>query len=109
MLKGYSVPLSPLGQANLAPRPPWHYSSDVVAAEFWVDRDAALEVLARLTVDAGAPPHPVFAGGAQFDAVLQSRAEAGLGRLVVCDATLWTSTNGGLRGLQAFWKNVLEA
>jgi len=71
--------------------------------------EAALEVLARLKVDAAAPPHPVFAGGAQFDAMLQSHAEAGLGRLVVCDATLWSSTNGGLRGLQAFWNNVLEA
>jgi hypothetical protein len=28
VVKGYSVPLSPLGQANLAPAPPWHYSSD---------------------------------------------------------------------------------
>jgi hypothetical protein len=71
--------------------------------------EAALEVLARLNVDAAAPPHPVFAGGAQFDAVLQSRPEAGLGRLVVCDATLWSSTNGGLQGLQALWKNVIDA
>jgi hypothetical protein len=52
MLKGYSVPLSPLGQANLAPTPPWHYSSDVLAAEFWVNRDAAQAVLPpRVTID----------------------------------------------------------
>jgi Acetoacetate decarboxylase (ADC) len=52
VLKGYSVPLSPLGQANLAPPPPWHYSSDVVAAEFWVNRDAAQAVLPpKVTID----------------------------------------------------------
>jgi hypothetical protein len=32
-----------------------------------------------------------------------------LGRLVVCDATLWSGTAGGLRGLQVLWKNVIEA
>jgi hypothetical protein len=52
VLKGYSVPLSPLGQANLAPPPPWHYSSDVIAAEFWVNRDAAQACLPpRVTID----------------------------------------------------------
>lgn len=45
MLKGYTVPLSPLGQANLAAPPPWHYSSDILAAEFWVSRDAAQAAL----------------------------------------------------------------
>jgi hypothetical protein len=38
----------------------------------------------------------------------QARPEAGLGRLVVCDATLWSGTAGGLKGLQLFWKNVIE-
>jgi hypothetical protein len=28
---------------------------------------------------------------------------------VVCDATLWSGTAGGLRGLQLLWKNVLQA
>jgi hypothetical protein len=52
MLKGYSVPLSPLGQANLATNPPWHYSSDIVAAEFWVDRAAAQATLPpNVTID----------------------------------------------------------
>jgi len=52
MLKGYSIPLSPHGEANLAGTPPWHYSSDVVAAEFWVDRQAVEAVLPpRVTVD----------------------------------------------------------
>jgi hypothetical protein len=45
MLKGYSIPLSPLGQANLAGDPPWHYSSEILAAEFWVSREAAQAVL----------------------------------------------------------------
>jgi hypothetical protein len=37
MLKGYTVPLSPLGIANLATKPPWHYAGTVVAVEFWTD------------------------------------------------------------------------
>ena len=69
----------------------------------------ALEVLARQVVQPDAPPHPVFPGGTEFDAILQSRPESGLGRLVVCDATLWSSTAGGLDGLRAFWKNVIKA
>ena len=69
----------------------------------------ALEVLARQVVQPDAPAHPMMPGGADFDAILQSRPEAGLGRLVVCDATQWTSAFGGLDGLQVFWKNVIEA
>ena len=69
----------------------------------------ALEVLARLEVDPDAPPHPVMPAGALFDAMLQASPDAGLGRLVVCDMTLWASTFGGLAGLQAFWKNVVAA
>jgi hypothetical protein len=49
------------------------------------------------------------APGGAVDAILQDRPEAGLGRLVVCDATLWSATAGGLQGLEAFWKNVIEA
>ena len=37
MLKGFTVPRSPFGQAALTPPPPWHYSSDVVGVEFWTD------------------------------------------------------------------------
>jgi hypothetical protein len=68
-----------------------------------------LEVLARQIVQPEAPAHPVVAPGGAFDAMLQARPGAGLGRLVVCDATLWSSTAGGLHGLQVFWKNVIEA
>jgi Acetoacetate decarboxylase (ADC) len=61
MLKGYSVPLSPLGQSSLAPRPPWHYSSDVVAAEFWVNRDAAQAALPpKVTIDGDAEARAVI-------------------------------------------------
>jgi Acetoacetate decarboxylase (ADC) len=45
VVKGYSIPLSPLGQANLAGDPPWHYSSEILAAEFWVNRQAAQATL----------------------------------------------------------------
>ncbi len=52
MLKGYSIPLSPLGEANLASTPPWHYSSDILAAEFWTSREAAQATLPpNVTVD----------------------------------------------------------
>jgi acetoacetate decarboxylase len=41
MLKGYTVPLSPLGKANLVAAPPWQYSGDVIALEFWTEPAAA--------------------------------------------------------------------
>jgi hypothetical protein len=86
---------------NLHPHLP-HYERVGAGAD-------TLEVLARQTVQPEAPAHPVVAPGGAFDAILQARPQAGLGRLVVCDATLWSGTAGGLRGLQLFWKNVLEA
>jgi hypothetical protein len=86
---------------NLHPHLP-HYERVGAGAD-------ALEVLARQTVQSEAPAHPVVAPGGAFDAILQARPEAGLGRLVVCDATLWSGTAGGLRGLQLFWKNVMGA
>jgi hypothetical protein len=69
----------------------------------------ALEVLARQRVSLDAPAHPEMPTGGIFDAILQARPEAGLGRLVVCDATQWTSAFGGLEGLEAFWKNIINA
>jgi hypothetical protein len=45
MLQGYSVPLSPKGIANLATKPPWHYASTCVAAEFWTDPAATAATL----------------------------------------------------------------
>src|ERR1700744_3992797 len=45
MLKGYTVPLSPLGIANLATKPPWDYAGTVVAVEFWTEPAAAAATL----------------------------------------------------------------
>jgi hypothetical protein len=45
MLKGYTVPLSPRGIANLATKPPWHYAGTIVAVEFWTDPAAAAATL----------------------------------------------------------------
>ena len=42
MLKGYMAPRSPLGQASIDPPPPWHYSGDVLAVEFWADPPASV-------------------------------------------------------------------
>jgi hypothetical protein len=65
-----------------------------------------LEVLARQEVSTTAPPHPVIAPATFFDSVLQARPDAGLGRLFVCDPTVFTSTNGGTQGLEVLWKNI---
>ena len=67
---------------------------------------SALEVLAHQSVSADAPPHPVMTPGSLFDSMLQARPDADLGRLIVCDPTLWTSTNGGVGGLEILWRNV---
>jgi Acetoacetate decarboxylase (ADC) len=47
MLKGFTVPRSPLGTAALAPPPPWHYAGNVLAVEFWNDPDVTAEILPR--------------------------------------------------------------
>jgi hypothetical protein len=39
MIKGFTVPLSPLGTAALMPPPPWHLAGDILAVEFWNDPD----------------------------------------------------------------------
>src|SRR5438132_6007573 len=45
MLKGFTVPRSPLGMAALTPPPPWHYAGDVLAVEFWNDPDVSADIL----------------------------------------------------------------
>jgi acetoacetate decarboxylase len=45
MLKGFTVPKSPFGQAALTPPPPWHYAGDAVGVEFWTDPNAAAATL----------------------------------------------------------------
>jgi hypothetical protein len=47
MLKGFTVPRSPLGTAALSPPPPWHYAGDVLAVEFWNDPDVSADILPR--------------------------------------------------------------
>jgi Acetoacetate decarboxylase (ADC) len=59
MLKGFTVPKSPFGQAALTPRPPWHYDGDVVGVEFWTDPDAMAATLPN-----GLSPDPSSSGRA---------------------------------------------
>jgi len=69
---------------------------------------AQLDVVARQRIDLSAPPHPFTRGGrTTFDALLQSRPGAFAGTLLVSDATLWSSTAGGVESLQRLWRNVL--
>jgi hypothetical protein len=68
---------------------------------------AKFDVLVRQLIDLDAPPHPfVQAGRNTFDALLQAKAGIFAGRLVVCDATIWSSTFGGVESLKRFWHNV---
>jgi acetoacetate decarboxylase len=45
MLKGFHCPLTPTGKASLNPSPPWHYSSDFLAIEFWAEPARVAELL----------------------------------------------------------------
>jgi Acetoacetate decarboxylase (ADC) len=45
MLKGFSVPLTPEGKSSLAKLPPWHYSSDCIAIEYWANPAAITALL----------------------------------------------------------------
>jgi hypothetical protein len=72
------------------------------------DSAARLEVLARQAIDPAAPPHPFTAAGRRdFDALLQTKPGVFPGRVLICDTTTWSSTAGGLDGLQRFWRNVV--
>lgn len=52
MLNGFSVPLTPEGKSSLVTPPPWHYSSDCMAIEYWTDPKAIAALLPPgLTVD----------------------------------------------------------
>src|ERR1700758_1262569 len=59
MLKGFTLPKSPFGQAALTPPPPWHYSSGGVGVEFWTDPVATVATLPR-----GLSPDPKSNGHA---------------------------------------------
>jgi acetoacetate decarboxylase len=45
MLSGYTVPLTPDGKSSLTPPPPWHYSGDCIAVEYWADPAAVAALL----------------------------------------------------------------
>ncbi|SIO44972.1 acetoacetate decarboxylase [Burkholderia sp. GAS332] len=52
MLKAFSVPITPQGKSALATLPPWHYSSDCLAIEYWADPKAIAALLPPgVTVD----------------------------------------------------------
>ncbi|MET7466945.1 acetoacetate decarboxylase family protein [Nonomuraea sp. NPDC005501] len=58
MLHGFTLPLSPRGEANLVPAPPWHYAGDVIGVEFWTSPEAAAATLPPgLTPDPSASGH----------------------------------------------------
>jgi hypothetical protein len=71
------------------------------------DSPQKLDVLVEQLVDLEAPQHPFTKQGRKsFNALLQSKPNIFAGRLLICDATLWTSTNGGLGSLRQFWANI---
>lgn len=56
MLNGFSVPLTPSGKSSLVSPPPWHYSSDCMAIEYFTDPNAIAALLPPgLTVDSSSP------------------------------------------------------
>lgn len=68
-----------------------------------------VEVLARQRIDPAAPPHPFTRGGRKtFDALLQSRPDVFPGRVLMSDATLFSSTAGGVESLQRLWANIVQ-
>jgi hypothetical protein len=73
------------------------------------DAKTRLDVLARQKIDLNAPPHPFTADGRDsLDALLQSRPDVFAGTLLVGDATLWSSTAGGVDSLRQLWANVVR-
>jgi hypothetical protein len=71
------------------------------------DSPQKLDVLVEQSIDLEAPPHPFIRQGRKtFDALLQSKPNVFGGQLLICDATIWTSTNGGLGSLRQFWANM---
>ncbi|MFM0221910.1 acetoacetate decarboxylase family protein [Paraburkholderia dipogonis] len=52
MPKAFSVPITAQGKSALATLPPWHYSSDCLAIEYWADQKAIAALLPPgVTVD----------------------------------------------------------
>jgi hypothetical protein len=99
MLKGYTVPLSPRGIANLATKPPWHYDTQVSWCPYiYVDNDHAmargwiqgfpkkLGTVAQTRSFAGPnQAAPVLGAGGKFGA---TAVTAGYRAMESCDALL---------------------
>ena len=45
MLKGYTVPRTPLGKSSLLPEPPWHFVGDALVVEYEADKTKAAAFL----------------------------------------------------------------
>ncbi len=45
MLKGYTLPRTPLGKSSLLPEPPWHFVGNALAVEFEADETKAAAFL----------------------------------------------------------------
>jgi acetoacetate decarboxylase len=57
-VKGFNYPLTPKGKSTLNPRPPWYYSADFLAIEFWAEPSAVAALLpAGLDPDLSAKGH----------------------------------------------------
>jgi hypothetical protein len=99
LLQNYSLFREDIHTFHLHPHLP-HF-------EMLGDSADKLDVLVEQRIDLEAPPHPfVKQGRTTFDALLQSKPNVFGGRVLICDATIWTSTNGGLGSLRQFWANV---
>jgi len=73
------------------------------------DAASKMDVLARQRIDLTAPPHPFTHGGrSTFDALLHSGIGVFTGDVLVGDATLWSSTAGGLDSLRRLWANIVQ-
>ena len=61
MVRGFTVPRSPLGLAAIDPPPPWHYSGDVIGVEYWADpRSTAAFLPEGLVADPESNGHAVI-------------------------------------------------
>jgi hypothetical protein len=85
----------------------FHLHPHLPHLEMLGDSPHKLDVLVEQSIDLEAPPHPFTQQGRKtFDALLQSKPNVFGGRLLICDATIWTSMNGGLDSLRQFWANM---
>jgi hypothetical protein len=85
----------------------FHLHPHLPHLEILGDSPQKLDVLVEQSIDLEAPPHPFINQGRRtFNALLQSKPNVFGGQLLICDATIWTSTNGGLGNLRQFWANT---